>query len=93
MLSDLPGNLLFMNFSLEDFKKIRLEKQQYLAENSIFLDERSEGATFFKLYRLNDFYVELSFNRVGEQLMGIKAFKDRRYLAPYISRDLQDQQF
>ena len=59
------------------------EKVHYTSLNGNYLTHRTMGVFVVKLYRLNDFYVEIYFNSKMNSVGWIQSFNSDRYLEPY----------
>lgn len=68
------------------FKLLPLSVQAHLiCQHGVYLAERTEGDYFIALYALNDFYVEVHYRFVDNEVFMISSFYTTNLLAPYLA--------
>ena len=68
------------------YRSLTAEKQAHILwKEGIYLGlERNTTKLHIELYGLHDFYVELFFNRLTEEPMYLKSFRQMKGLDPYL---------
>jgi len=73
--------------SYKQYKNLpQTEQADVLLERGVYLEMiRQTSRMEVELYALEGFYVEVYFDRKTEEPLFIKAFKDMKYLEPYLT--------
>ena len=73
--------------SFKAYRSLSIEKQaQILWEDGVYLELiRHTSKLNIELYALNDFYVEIYFDKSTEEPQSLKPFKKLKGLEPYLS--------
>jgi hypothetical protein len=70
--------------SLFHFIGLDINAQAEYVWQGEFLATRTEGECRINLYNLGEFYAEVFYNHVSNEIVNIKGFRSRSLLAPYI---------
>ena len=60
------------------------DKADYLWAQGIHLIERFENNNVFSLFSLSDFFVEVQYNKLKNQIVAFHTFKKGNFLNPYL---------
>lgn len=73
--------------TIQYFRTLSQDKQfRKLLLNGVFLTSRDTDENCILLFQLNNFYVEIYFNRDCEEIVYSRSFKDTDKLAPYLEQ-------
>jgi len=73
--------------TLCDFKWLDISLQAHIiCQKGVYLSERCLDSDVVILYRINDFYAEVYFNKENSELIKVISFHSEKLLEPYISR-------
>jgi hypothetical protein len=71
--------------TLYDFNSLDEKgKGEAVFMTGIFVDDRNEGTFKVQLYRLHDFYVEVYYDAMANEIRRYRAFKSASQLVPYL---------
>ena len=70
----------------------QVEQVDLLLGDGVFLDlTRYMSNSYIELYSLEDFYVEVYFDKITEEPLFLRSFSDLRHLDPYLKEISIDQ--
>jgi hypothetical protein len=73
--------------TLYDFKLLTFSLQAHTTwEHGIYLGFREEGEEHLVLYRIDNFFIEIIYNRRKSEITAIKSFVSDGPLEPYLER-------
>jgi hypothetical protein len=73
--------------TLYHFKALSLDKQyRSLLLNSVCLASRDTEEHYIQLFQLDDFYVEVYFEKNCEKIIRSRSFQDTNELYPYLEK-------
>ena len=73
--------------TLDEFRLMNLNDQAETTWNmGVLLGHREEGVHNMILYRINDFFAEIYYDRDMNEITGIKSFVSDELLQPYLDR-------
>ncbi len=67
-----------------DFNQMLLEEQASVALTGTFLGDRKEGSVVVQLQRLDNFYVEVFYDPMQNEILRYEGFTNINRLSPYI---------
>lgn len=67
-----------------DFNQMALEEQANVAITGTFLGDRQQGAVVVQLQRLDNFYIEVFYDPLQNEILRYEGFTSVARLAPYI---------
>jgi hypothetical protein len=67
-----------------DFNQMALEDQASVAITGTFLGDRRQGAVIVQLQRLDNFYIEVFYDPLQNEILRYEGFTSVARLAPYI---------
>lgn len=62
------------------------QQSDYILNNGVFLCSIDSEEERIGLFRLFDFFVEIYYNKVNDQIINIKSFRSMEFLEPYLER-------
>lgn len=62
------------------------QQSDYILNNGVFLCSIDSEEERIGLFRLFDFFVEIYYNKVNDQIIKIKSFRSMEFLEPYLER-------
>jgi len=71
-------------FTVLDFNTMSIDEQANIAITGNFLGDRREGKFIVQLHRLDNFYVEVFYDPLKNEIVRYEGFTNRNRLAPYI---------
>ena len=72
-------------FTVLEFNAMPMNVQADIVITGDFLGDRKEGDFIVQLHRVNNFYVEVFYDPVRNEITGYEAFTNTERLVPYIS--------
>jgi hypothetical protein len=94
----MPGIIFFTPRKVLDYLQYKSlqqnEQVDLLLGDGVYLDlNRYTSSSYIELYALEDFYVEVYFERTTEEPMFLRPFTDLRQLDPYLAGISVEQLF
>jgi len=71
-------------FTVLDFNAMPIGEQADIAITGNFLGDRREGKLIVQLHRLDNFYVEVFYDPVKNEIVRYEGFTNTNRLSPYI---------